>query len=98
MMQAQRERLANTIAADNGGEVSSDNWHISLRFGQNVLREGLDPLYLIRYLSNLGKIVSITTLPDAMPEAAEMDAETCYLGFEIDLKSEAKKEDHRRRI
>ncbi len=83
----------NTVSADNGGEVSSDNWHISLRFGQNVLREGLDPLYLIRYLSNLGKVVSITTLPDAMPDAAEMDAETCYLGFEIDLKSEAKKED-----
>jgi two-component system chemotaxis sensor kinase CheA len=91
----------NTIAADEGfpfsasygSEVSSDNWHISLRFGQNVLREGLDPFYLIHYLSNLGKVVSITTLPDAMPDAAEMDAETCYLGFEIDLKSEAKKED-----
>lgn len=83
----------NTVSAGNGSEVSSDNWHISLRFGQNVLREGMDPLYLIRYLSNLGKVVSITTLPDAMPDAAEMDAETCYLGFEIDLKSEAKKED-----
>jgi two-component system chemotaxis sensor kinase CheA len=90
---ADSKKTTNTIAAENGGEVSSDNWHISLRFGQNVLREGLDPLYLIRYLSNLGKVVSITTLPDAMPDAAEMDAETCYLGFEIDLKSEAKKED-----
>ena len=82
----------NSLTASNGREVSSDNWHISLRFGKNIFREGLDPLYMIRYLSNLGDIVSITTLPDAMPEAAEMDAEACYLGFEIDLKSEAKKE------
>lgn len=80
------------LTASSGGTVSSDNWHISLRFAQSVLRDGLDPLYLIRYLSNLGEIVSITTLADAMPETAEMDAETCYLGFEIDLKSDASKE------
>jgi len=80
------------LTASGGGEVSSDNWHISLRFAQSVLKEGLDPLYMIRYLSNLGKIVSITTLADAMPEAAEMDAEACYLGFEIDLQSDANKE------
>jgi two-component system chemotaxis sensor kinase CheA len=30
--------------AGKGSEVSSDNWHISLRCGQNILREGLDPL------------------------------------------------------
>ena len=47
---------------------------------------------MIRYLSNIGEIVSMTTLADAMPEAEEMDAEACYLGFEIDLKSEANKE------
>jgi two-component system, chemotaxis family, sensor kinase CheA len=76
----------------SGGEVSSDNWHISLRFAQSVLKEGLDPLYMIRYLSNIGKIVSITTLADSMPEAEEMDEEACYLGFEIDLKSDADKE------
>jgi two-component system, chemotaxis family, sensor kinase CheA len=80
------------LTAIDGGEVSSDNWHISLRFAQSVLKEGLDPLYMIRYLANIGKIISITTLADALPEAAEMDAEACYLGFEIDLKSDANKE------
>jgi two-component system chemotaxis sensor kinase CheA len=80
------------LTASGGGEVSSDNWHISLRFAQSVLKEGLDPLYMIRYLSNLGEIISIATLADAMPEAVEMDAEACYLGFEIDLKSGASKE------
>ncbi len=80
------------LTASGGGEVSSDNWHISLRFAQSVLKEGLDPLYLIRYLSNIGEVISVTTLADAIPAAAEMNAETFYLGFEIDLKSSASKE------
>jgi two-component system chemotaxis sensor kinase CheA len=74
-----------------GGLVGSDNWHISLRFGHDVLKNGMDPLSFIRYLATLGKIVTLTTLPDAMPPAESMDPESCYLGFEIDLKSEADK-------
>lgn len=80
-----------SVVASGGSEVSSDNWHISLRFGKDVLRDGMDPLSFIRYLSRLGRVVSVATLPDAMPQAAEMDAETCYLGFEIDFKSDADK-------
>ena len=79
------------LHASGGGQVGSDNWHISLRFGSDVLRDGMDPTSFLRYLSTLGEIVSITTLADAMPAAQEMDAETCYLGFEIDFKSEADK-------
>ena len=79
------------LTSSGGGDVSSDNWHISLRFGENVLRDGMDPLSFLRYLSKIGEIVSIATLPDAMPEAEKMDAETCYLGFEINLKSKADK-------
>ena len=69
----------------SGGTVESDNWHISLRFGHDVLRNGMDPLSFLRYLNNMGKIVHIVTLPDAMPFAEDMDAEACYLGFEIDF-------------
>jgi len=68
-----------------GDTVESDHWHISLRFSQDVLRSGMDPLAFIRYLDNLGKIVHIVTLPDAMPQAPDMDPESCYLGFEIDF-------------
>jgi two-component system chemotaxis sensor kinase CheA len=81
----------NPLQSSGGGLVGADNWHISLRFGADVLRNGMDPLSFLRYLATLGEIVSITTLPDAMPNAAEMDAESCYLGFEIDFKSDADK-------
>jgi two-component system chemotaxis sensor kinase CheA len=69
-------------------EVKSDNYHISLRFAPNVLRDGMDPISFINYLTRLGEIVSITTITDAMPPASEMNPEDCYLGFEIDFKSD----------
>ncbi len=71
--------------------METDNWHISLRFGPDVLRKGMDPASFLRYLLELGQIVHLTTLPDAMPEAAEMDPESCYLGFEISYQSDADK-------
>ncbi len=74
-----------------GGLVESDTWHISLRFGQDVLKNGMDPLSFIRYLATLGEIVSVVTLPDAMPAADEMDPECSYLGFELDFRSDADK-------
>jgi two-component system, chemotaxis family, sensor kinase CheA len=77
---------------NKAGEAQSGNWHLSLRFGKDSLRNGMDPLAFIRYLSTVGHIVSITTITDGLPEAADMDPETCYLGFEIDLQSDAGKE------
>jgi len=72
-------------------EAATECWHISLRFGRDVLRNGMDPLAFLRYLTTLGDIVHLTTLTDAMPAAEEMDPETCYLGFEVGFKSEADK-------
>ena len=75
----------------NGNGVQSDHWHISLRFGPEVLKNGMDPLSFIRYLQTLGDIGAIETLGDALPEAEAMDPERCYLGFEIALRSAADK-------
>jgi len=77
------------IEEQGGG--SSDAWHLSLRFGPDVLRDGMDPLSFIRYLGQIGRIVGIVTLTDAIPAADKMDPETCYLGFEIALETDADK-------
>lgn len=74
------------------GCVENDNWHISLRFGPDLLRNGMDPMSFLRYLGSIGKIVSITTLDDAIPPADAMDPESCYLGFEISFSSDANKQ------
>ena len=58
-------------------------WHLSLRFGPDVLRNGMDPLSFIRYLATLGEIEHVVTLPDAVPALEALDPEGCCLGFEI---------------
>jgi len=84
--------VVETVVEHLSGPVAeTDNWHISLRFGPDVLRNGMDPLAFLRYLKTIGEIVSITTLSAAMPALEAMDPESCYLGFEISFKSAADK-------
>lgn len=77
---------------DAGHQASADHWHISLRFGPEVLRNGMDPISFLRYLGSLGDLLNVLTLTDALPEAADLDPEACYLGFEISLQSKADRE------
>jgi two-component system chemotaxis sensor kinase CheA len=79
------------LDSSGGGPMSTDNWHISVRFGKDVLKFGMEPLAFLRYLASLGEIVGIATVADAMPEAKDMDPESCYLGFEIAFQSRASK-------
>lgn len=81
------------VESSGGGEVNTDSWHISVRFGPNVLRGGMDPLSFIRYLGELGEIVGMETITDGIPSAEDMDPESCYLGFEIRLQTRASKSD-----
>ena len=74
-----------------GKEGGSDHWHISMQFGPEVLRMGMDPLSFIRYLSTLGRIVDILTIPDKLPAAADMEPELCYLAYELSLDTKADK-------
>jgi two-component system chemotaxis sensor kinase CheA len=83
--------IAPPIESSGGSAVETDCWHISLRFGPDVLRNGMDPLSFLRYLSTIGRIERLETMADAMPNADEMDPESCYLGFEISFSSTADK-------
>ncbi len=91
------EALATAATVDatqrplSGTQVGADHWHISVRFGADVLRNGMDPLSFIRYLGTLGQITAIATVADALPDVELMDPETCYLGFEIAFKGHVDK-------
>ena len=75
---------------DQGGAPGL--WHLSLRFGPDVLRNGMDPLAFLRYLGTLGRLLKTVTLFESLPPMASMDPETNYLGFELALESEASRE------
>ncbi len=74
-------------------EVPEGSWHLSLRFGPDCLRNGIDPLTPIRFLSTVGDVACVLPVSDAIPAAAAMDPETHYLGYEIALVSSATKEE-----
>ncbi len=73
--------------------AETGTWHLSLRFGEHCLRHGMDPLSFVRYLRGMGDIVGLTTVSDALPELDELDPEASYLGYEINFRSDASKED-----
>ena len=82
---------AAVAGADAGAAAGMGHWHISLRFGADVLRNGMDPLSFIRYLGQMGTITGVATIADDLPEADAFDPESCYLGFEIGFDSDADK-------
>ena len=80
---------AHHASAAAAGADAAGHWDISLRFGRDVLRNGMDPLSFIRYLGQMGTITDIVTRADALPDADAFDPESCYLGFEIGFASDA---------
>ena len=95
------ENLNNSTTEDisteqNQPSTSSQNyidddkcWHISLRLSNDCLKNGMDPLSFIKFLSSLGEIKHIECLTDNFPDLAEFDPENLYLAYEIALQSDA---------
>ncbi|WP_044344945.1 chemotaxis protein CheA [Pseudomonas meliae] len=80
------EARAPSVIDEQPAEVL---WHISLRFGVDVFRNGMDPLSFLRYLNTLGQMVQVTTVTDSIPALEAWDPGSCHLGFEIDFRSSA---------
>ncbi|MEE4948700.1 chemotaxis protein CheA [Pseudomonas alliivorans] len=88
--QAPAEATARPVQTPTVSDVQAPMlWHISLRFGVDVFRNGMDPLSFLRYLNTLGQMVQVTTVTDSIPAVEEWDPESCHLGFEIDFRSAA---------
>ena len=84
--------MAGEFATAAEEETSGDDfWRISLQFGPDVLRNGMDPLSFLRYLGTLGELVRVRTGISRMPTLDEVDPESCYLDFDLDFDSSADK-------
>ena len=70
----------------------SGNWHLSIRFGQEVLRDGMDPFSIFTYLNTIGDIKYCGLLLNALPHE-NFDPTSLYLGYELRFESETTKED-----
>ncbi len=68
-------------------------WRISARFGPETFRNGMDPLSIARYLKGLGHIKSMLCGIEAVPSLVNLNPETCYLSFGMELESTATREE-----
>ncbi|MGA2182243.1 MAG: chemotaxis protein CheA [Bryobacteraceae bacterium] len=88
-----RPDLAPLSAADPGvpdGAPACD-WHIRLRPGPDLLLNGTNPLLLLRELRALGQLrIQVDT--SAIPTLSEIDAERCYLAWDMVLTTAAASE------
>ena len=68
--------------------VEMADWHISFYPHENLFYTGNDPFRLIRELQTLGDLTVRANL-DKLPDFSVMEPEFCYLGWEMQLKTEA---------
>jgi two-component system chemotaxis sensor kinase CheA len=92
-----KQENSQPVEAQTEEQVSSNVddgkcWHISLRLAQDCLRNGMDPLSFIRFLSTLGEIKYIESMTDNFVDLAVFDPESLYFTYEIALDSKADKE------
>ncbi|MBA1241851.1 chemotaxis protein CheA [Pseudomonas japonica] len=62
-------------------------WQVSVRFGEDTFRHGMDPLSFLRYLDTLGERKALELHQQGISEAETFDPETCYLGFDLQLQA-----------
>jgi two-component system chemotaxis sensor kinase CheA len=68
-------------------------WNISAQFGVETFRNGMDPLSIARYLAGLGRVVNVRCGVDTVPALVNLNPESCYLRFTMDLETGATRED-----
>ncbi len=82
------EKKAPSEAPAASTAKSSGGWHIVFRPHSRLFATGNDPLRIINELSTLGKI-KVQMDVSALPEWGELEPETSYLGWTLDLASDA---------
>jgi two-component system chemotaxis sensor kinase CheA len=100
---AEAERLAaSLLAAQRAGEYRPEaplkvraedrgvsQWQIRFAPSPEILRQGMDPVLILRDLARLGRIGRIEPDLSALPALADLQADRCYLSWSLELASDA---------
>ena len=79
--------------ADTPAAASARRWHLSVYFGADTFRNGMDPLAILNYVRGLGEIPRLACDLAGVPSLEAIDPESCHLGFEFSLDTAASREE-----
>jgi two-component system chemotaxis sensor kinase CheA len=80
---------APAALSGTAGAAGDRAWHVSVAFGLETFRNGMDPMALLNYLRGLGQIPQLACDIEAVPALEALDPEACHLAFELALLTEA---------
>ena len=78
---------ARTEAACPQAVATLQEYRVLFVPNRDLLRQGMDPLLLLRDLSELGEIVEVRADLSRLPRLSDLDPESCYLGWTLRLRS-----------
>jgi two-component system chemotaxis sensor kinase CheA len=87
------EPVAPAQDASPAPATGVQTWTISARFGADTFRNGMDPLSIARYLSTMGRVVSVRCGSETVPPLLNLNPESCYLSFYMELETASTRED-----
>ena len=93
---AEPETAAVPVAVPQAAQLPDGGlriWTISARFGQETFRNGMDPLSIARYLGGMGRVVSVRCGTETVPPLVNLNPESCYLSFFMELETASNRED-----
>ncbi|MFO0236214.1 MAG: chemotaxis protein CheA [Burkholderiales bacterium] len=76
-------------AAAPGAVSAATRWRVSVAFGPETFRNGMDPLAILAYLAGLGRVVSAECRSSRVPALDQLEPETCHLAFELEFEAAA---------
>ena len=87
------EPVAPAQDASPAPATGVQTWTISARFGADTFRNGMDPLSIARYLSTMGRVVSVRCGSETVPPLLNLNPESCYLSFYMELETASTRDD-----
>ncbi len=80
----------SAAGAGSPGEVV---YHIVFEPEPDLFRQGQDVFLLLRDLAEVGTVLAVECRRDRLPPLAEMDAETCYVGWDLRVRTARPEDD-----
>ena len=72
-----------------GAASSVRRWRVSVAFGVETFRNGMDPLAILTYLAGLGRVVSADNRDASVPMLEQLEPESCHLAFDLEIETDA---------